>query len=413
MTFRLPSLIAHQKHHHKRKLNELYCRKVKPRATAFVVWDTLQRGLVLRVQPSSRRSFNVIYNRHGRTRWLHLADADSIGLSEARQLAAEAMLEVARGNDPASEKRAKRSSGTFAELADRYLEYAKHEKKNKSWEQGRALVVRYALPRWKSMQAVNINRSDVKALMASFGQRKVLANAVLSSVSAIFRWAVSEAEILLNNPCKMIVRNKEHARERVLSDTEVALFFKAFDDIGDTVVSAALKTVLLTGQRGGEVRFLRREHLKDGWWELPGAPVPALGWPGLKNKQNHRVWVPQAVQKLIAEQGDGATGFVFSKRGRAVSGLDQAMRTVCTKLKVERATPHDLRRTFSSKVTALGFGRDAMNRVTNHKEGGIADVYDRHQYEDENKRIMEAVASKLLLLAGVALPGNVLAFSTR
>ena len=51
-----------------------------------------------------------------------------------------------------------------------------------------------------------------------------------------------------------------------------------------------------------------------------------------------------------------------------------------------------------STVTALGFGRDAMNRIQNHKEGGIASVYDRHQYEAENKTIMEAVASKIMAL---------------
>ena len=47
-------------------------------------------------------------------------------------------------------------------------------------------------------------------------------------------------------------------------------------------------------------------------------------------------------------------------------------------------------------ITALGFGRDAMNRIQNHKEGGIASVYDRHQYADENKRVMEAVATKII-----------------
>ena len=41
---------------------------------------------------------------------------------------------------------------------------------------------------------------------------------------------------------------------------------------------------------------------------------------------------------------------------------------------VAKLAPHDLRRTFCSRVTALEFGREAMNRVTNHKEGGIADV---------------------------------------
>jgi integrase len=79
--------------------------------------------------------------------------------------------------------------------------------------------------------------------------------------------------------------------------------------------------------------------------------------------------------------------------------LDEAMRTICAKLGGERATPHDLRRTFSTTVTGLGFGRDALNRVTNHREGGIASVYDRHGYADENKRVMEATAARIMALA--------------
>jgi integrase len=59
----------------------------------------------------------------------------------------------------------------------------------------------------------------------------------------------------------------------------------------------------------------------------------------------------------------------------------------------EKATPHDLRRTHGTTVTGLGFGRDAMNRIQNHREGGIASVYDRHQYAEENKKVMEAVAT--------------------
>ena len=71
-------------------------------------------------------------------------------------------------------------------------------------------------------------------------------------------------------------------------------------------------------------------------------------------------------------------------------------------------TPHDLRRTHGTTITALGFGREAMNRIQNHKEGGIASVYDRHQYADENKRIMEAVASRIMaLVEGRAVESNV------
>jgi integrase len=96
-------------------------------------------------------------------------------------------------------------------------------------------------------------------------------------------------------------------------------------------------------------------------------------------------------------------------RGGAIERLDAAMRDICKALKVERATPHDLRRTFSTKVTALGFGKDAMNRVTNHKEGGIATVYDRHDYAEENKKIMEAVSARIMALVEGRPTDNVIA----
>ena len=114
----------------KRRLTELCVRKLKPKAQPFLVWDTLQRGLAIRVQPTGAQAWKCIYSHHGRPRWLHLGDAGAIGLADARTLAAEAMLAVARGKDPAGEKRAERGAGTFAELADRYVEhYAKRRKK--------------------------------------------------------------------------------------------------------------------------------------------------------------------------------------------------------------------------------------------------------------------------------------------
>jgi carbamoylphosphate synthase small subunit len=58
-----------------------------------------------------------------------------------------------------------------------------------------------------------------------------------------------------------------------------------------------------------------------------------------------------------------------------------------------------LRRTHGTTITKLKFGRDAMNRIQNHREGGIASVYDRHGYADENKRVMEATAARIVALA--------------
>ena len=65
-------------------------------------------------------------------------------------------------------------------------------------------------------------------------------------------------------------------------------------------------------------------------------------------------------------------------------------------LGIERVTPHDLRRTCLTWITRLGFGRDAMDRVANHRTSTVTDVYDRHGYADEDKRIMAAVARHVL-----------------
>jgi integrase len=394
-----------------RRLTELYVRRVRAEASAFNCWDDHQHGLVLRVQPTGQRAWKVVYRHHGRPRWYHIGDARAVGLADARRLAAEIMLEAARGKDPVAERRAERGAGTFAELAEKYVElYSK--RRNKSWQQADGLVRRYLLPRWAKLPAKDISRADVRAAIARIAA-PILANQVLAAASAIFSWGIKQ-DLLIVNPAAKVDRNPTQSRERVLSDSEISRFWRTFDSAG-RVAGSALKCVLLTGQRPGEVIHMRREHIIDGWWEMPGAPDKY--WPGTKNAQSHRVWLAPPVRAIIAEldgpHEDPSNGFVFAgHRGKPIAGLDAAMRTICSSLGVnEKVTPHDLRRTFSTRVTALGFGKDAMNRVTNHKEGGIASVYDRHQYSEENKHIMEAVAARFMAMVdGRAGDPNVVEF---
>src|SRR6516225_9930377 len=385
----------------KRKLTAIFLQKVKPQARAYLMWDTLQRGLVLRVEPTNYRAWKVIYRHHNRPRWYHLGAADAIGLADARKLAAEVMLEVVRGKDPQAERKAQRGAGTFAEVAERYRdEYAK--KRNKSWAQADYLVRRHLLPPWGKLSAKSIARSDVRAVIGRI-TAPVVANQVLAAASAIFSWAIKQ-ELVTINPCSGVERNETRSRERVLSDAELPQFWAAFDDAG-LLHGSALKTILLTGQRPGEVAAMRREHVRDGWWTMHGKPDPDSGWPGTKNGQTHRVWLPQAAQAIIAQLSNGEAGFVF---GRSCQTLGAAMRAICQRLSAERITPHDLRRTHGTTITALVFGREAMNRIQNHREGGIADVYDQHRYAEENKRVMEAVANRIMALAlGSTGPSNV------
>jgi integrase len=193
---------------------------------------------------------------------------------------------------------------------------------------------------------------------------------------------------------------EEHAKKRNKSwrqaDALVAKYLLprwAKLDIG-----SIKRTDVKTAQRPGEVAHLHRAHvIDDRWWEMPGAPDAKTGWPGTKNAQSHRVWLSEPVRELLSD-------VLAARTGR----MQQEMRDICGKLDVrEKVTPHDLRRTFCSMVTRLGFGRDGMNRITNHKEGGIGDVYDRYKYAGENQRIMEIVARRIITIAKSGDPDNV------
>src|ERR1700688_2859278 len=91
----------------RRKLTELFLQKLKPAAQPYLIWDEVQRGLVLSVRPSGRVAFKVIYGRLGRVRWYHLGDLKAIGLSNARKLARAIMYQVAEGKDPQADRRAR------------------------------------------------------------------------------------------------------------------------------------------------------------------------------------------------------------------------------------------------------------------------------------------------------------------
>jgi integrase len=371
----------------RRRLTDRMIRGLVPElGRADRVYDELQRGLSVFIQPSGRKSFVVIYRCAGRPRWHKIGDA-SIGIAAARKIAQRVAFEVASGRDPQGERVSDRAAGSFAELHRLYVDG--HAKRfNKSWRQAAKLIENHVLPHLGRAKAAAVSRTDVKTIMARLADRPPLANAVLVSISAVFSWAVAE-EVggVTSNPCARIRRNETRARERVLSDSEVKLLWPEFDP--------TLRLLLLTGQRMNEVINMRAEDIRDGVWNLPGEAIGS--WPGVKNGCSHRVPLSATAAGLVdAHLADRS-------RRRSKSLLARLV----AKHGLPRLTPHDLRRSFGTLVARLGFGRAAMDRLLNHADRSIASVYDRHGYEAEDRRIVDAVARHVVAVAEGRAEDNV------
>src|ERR671937_415457 len=112
---------------------------VRPGAARYEVPDGGWRGLYLVIQPSGVKSWACRYRLNGKTSKLTLGPFPTVPLAEARKLAAAAMEQIARGIDPAAEKReakaADRGRDTVERLATLFLEqHAKRKTRASSWK---------------------------------------------------------------------------------------------------------------------------------------------------------------------------------------------------------------------------------------------------------------------------------------
>src|SRR5262249_5414864 len=90
----------------KRRLTGAFVRTVRPDpGRVVIIWDTLQRGLALAVQPSGHRAWKCVYSLRGRgARWYTIGNAWAITLADARKLACKVMYQVAEGGDPHADR---------------------------------------------------------------------------------------------------------------------------------------------------------------------------------------------------------------------------------------------------------------------------------------------------------------------
>jgi integrase len=318
----------------RRKLTDRFVRSITPEIGRVVHWwDSAAPGLFVATHETGRQSWRVGYRVDGRPVGLKIGDARSIPLADARKLAARVAFQVAEGRDPGRERRAERAADTFAALAERYVrEWA--SKRNKSWRQADAIIKRSLLPRWGRLKARAITRADVRALLGRI-EAPAAANATLATASAVFSFAV-RMEIVDHNPCLGVERNPARSRERTLSDDEIRLLWDDLD--------VPFRLVLLSGARPGEIFSLRAEDVVDGVWTQPGAPTGS--WPGTKNARTHLVQLSEMAAALVDEH-------LARRLNRR--GCEDRLKKLWRRRAIEMVRPHDLRRTFGTLVTRLGF----------------------------------------------------------
>ena len=192
------------------------------------------------------------------------------------------------------------------------------------------------------------------------------------------------------------------ADERHLDDDEVV---KAWDEISKASssreIKRALKLILVTAQRPGEVAQMHRDQIKGRWWTIP-AEVAG------KNEREHRVYLTDTALKLIGD----SKGYIFpsgrGKRGHiSQNALSQAINRGYLSDEVVKVvgnrnikarkepyfgmkpwSPHDLRRTARTNMARVGVLDEVGEEVVNHIKPGVVGVYNKYRYDNEKKEAL-------------------------
>jgi integrase len=372
------------------------------------------------------------------------SDAPVIGgaltLGQARELAANIARQRARGLDVIEEHKARRSRQATAAAtaaANGFMVVAREffvDHKTKKWQQrprhwraeARLLGLDYprdgdpahAEPKvrpgslaatWADKPVTDIDGHDIHTVVdearklglpglprRNSGISEARGRKMHAALSNLFRWAQQQRKVTVNPTIGVWHPGAPPARERVLTEAEVKLFWHACEQIG-APYGPLFQLLALTGQRLAEVTGITRAELsEDGTsWTIPGSRT--------KNHRTHLVPLPPLARAIIERMApvESPSGYVFTISGKLLSGfskakveLDQSMATLARAEGRDAGAwrLHDLRRTCATGMADMGILPHVVEAVLNHvsgSKGGVAGVYNRAAYAAESKAALE------------------------
>jgi integrase len=408
-------------------LTDLFIRNLKPAEKEYTRRE--KGGFGIRVHPSGRKTFFYLYRVDGQRRFLNLGDYPATKLKEARHDYEEARAKVKllkhgrdEGSDPVEHRKSKkddreerRKAHDMSELVTEYIE--RHAKRFKrSWQEDERVLNREVVPAWGNRKAADINKRDVIRLLEVIIDRgsPAMANNSFQIIRKMFNYAV-EKDILPYTPCAGIkLPSPKIARDRVLNAAEIKTMWNSLDNaaISDEI-KRALKLILVTAQRPGEVIGMHASEIDGNWWTIPVERS--------KNKKAQRVYLTAMALELIGSTDK--KGFMFpcphktkikaidphalaiavhrnlewpitDKEGKPLYGKDGKPATE-NKLGIDQFTPHDLRRSAATFMAEMGEMDEVIDAILNHSKQGVIRVYNQYRYDKEKQAALESWERKL------------------
>ena len=347
-------------------------------------------GLTLYVMPSGSKVFYVYKRVHGRPVRYKIGSFPQTTVETAREVAADVLARIARGEDPQAERQKQRQEMTFGEMFAWWRDYYAVPHKVKSWHESQRMYDRY-LKKWAHRPGSTITKAEIQALHVSIGaDRQHYANRVVQLVRAVYNRCIDDAGWEGANPATRITLFDEESRERFLSDTEIKRFSEAVkkesQDFQDLVWLA-----ILTGVRRSNLFSMRWDAIKGDLWEIPSSQT--------KSKKPLKIPLVAKALEILLRRRLEANGspWVFPSPGTMSGHIERPGKPwdrVREAAGLEDFRWHDLRRSLGSWATMTGANLPTVGKMLGHGAGSSATaVYARLDKHTVREAVEKATAA--------------------
>jgi integrase len=388
-----------------------------PDGREVFLWDADVKGFGVRVKATGAKSFVLKYRIGPATKRHTLGKVGSpYTVDEARKIAADLLRDIRHGADPTAEKKDRLKAETVAELAELYLgpdgRAARPKKKDSSWKRDESCIRSHVIPLLGRKVARDLSSADIERLQADVAAGKTrmdekagfrsriivrggkgTAARTLAVVSAMLEFGVSR-KLLTENPARGVAMFKGEKKERPLAQSEVSALARGLailESLGmvSRSMAAAIKLLLLTGARKGEITNLRWDYvdLERGRLELPDSKTGAKVIP-----------LPAAAARILSELPRRSEWVLPSERSEGpIVGLQKAWEMTREWCGLDGARLHDLRHSFATFAVSDGASLYLVGKALGHKQSRTTERY-AHVADDPVKAVSDRTASRLAAL---------------
>ena len=360
-------------------------------------------GLSLGMKAGSKmKTWFYRYTINKNTKKIKLGDYPEVSLAEARQLHIEMIARVKNGFDPKNSeeegKNVNQQVPTLNVFFEKWIDQKTNVKRSNGRRMGisertasdyRNIYKNYLKDDLGEYRVCDLRRSELNAHYHKInkdkgspeGLRKTM-GIVNQIMDELVRCGLIEENQTSSLTPKTYGATPSAPRERSLNDIELTLLWKALDECIagrngiaksstlSTSIANALKIIILTGVRRGEVASMKWSHIKGDTWTIPDT----------KNGTPHQVTLCPQFKEIIDEQRkitNHTCSYVFESSAKPESpvtsdaitrALSRLRRNKMQDQDIESFNVHDLRRSVSNGCgIVLNASIDEIEHLLNHK----------------------------------------------